>query len=71
MLSDLQFLMQVEHGACSSNDYEEPFDNATLVQSTGDDGHRYDFHIVYNCSYNVPVLYFRAHSCGMSISTSW
>ncbi|KAF5815573.1 hypothetical protein HanXRQr2_Chr03g0124571 [Helianthus annuus] len=70
MLSDLRFLMQEEHGECSSNDYEEPVDNATLVQITSDDGHQYDFHIVYSLSYNVPVLYFRAHSSGMSISTS-
>ncbi|MFS7948320.1 hypothetical protein Hanom_Chr06g00558571 [Helianthus anomalus] len=68
MLSELRFLMQEEHGECSSNDYEEPFDNATL--STGDDGHFYDFHIVYSSSYNVPMLYFRVHSSGISISTS-
>ncbi|MFS8027290.1 hypothetical protein Hanom_Chr16g01496981 [Helianthus anomalus] len=60
MLSELRFLMQEEHGECSSNDYEEPFDNATL----------YDFHIVYSSSYNVPVIYFRVHSSGMSIFTS-
>ncbi|KAJ0719857.1 hypothetical protein HanLR1_Chr08g0286451 [Helianthus annuus] len=58
----VQSSLKEEHGECSSNDYEEPFDNATLVQSTSDDGHWYDFHIVYSSSYNVPVLYFRAHS---------
>ncbi|KAM0044535.1 hypothetical protein Hdeb2414_s0010g00354481 [Helianthus debilis subsp. tardiflorus] len=62
--------LKEEHGECCSNDYEEPFDNATLVPSTSDDGHWYDFHIVYSSSYSVPVLYFRAHSSGMSISTS-
>ncbi|GJV74976.1 ubiquitin-like-conjugating enzyme ATG10 isoform X1 [Tanacetum coccineum] len=47
----------------SSNDHEEPLDNATLVHSSDDDdGHRYDFHVVYSSSYRVPVLYFRAHS---------
>ncbi|PWA71944.1 autophagocytosis-associated family protein [Artemisia annua] len=46
----------------SSNDHEEPLDNATLVHSSDDDGYRYDFHVVYSSSYRVPVLYFRAHS---------
>ncbi|XP_026663708.1 ubiquitin-like-conjugating enzyme ATG10 isoform X4 [Phoenix dactylifera] len=42
---------------------EEPFDNATLVQSYNDDMHIYDFHIVYSFSYRVPVLYFRGYRC--------
>ncbi|PWA34762.1 autophagocytosis-associated family protein [Artemisia annua] len=46
----------------SSNDHEEPLDNATLVHSSDGDGYRYDFHVVYSSSYRVPVLYFRAHS---------
>ncbi|KAI7738445.1 hypothetical protein M8C21_010276 [Ambrosia artemisiifolia] len=58
-----------EHGECSSNDYEEPFDDATLVQSNDNDGHWYDFHVVYSSSYSVPVLYFRAYSSGTLIST--
>ncbi|KAL8261947.1 hypothetical protein R6Q59_026001 [Mikania micrantha] len=50
-----------EQDECSSSDYEELIDNATLVQSSGDDGHWYDFHVVLSSSYNVPVLYFRAY----------
>ncbi|XP_076881085.1 ubiquitin-like-conjugating enzyme ATG10 [Bidens hawaiensis] len=54
--------LKEEHCECSSVDYEEPVDDATLVQSTGDDddGYWYDFHVVYSSSYGVPVLYFRA-----------
>nr|XP_043637267.1 ubiquitin-like-conjugating enzyme ATG10 isoform X2 [Erigeron canadensis] len=55
--------LKVELDEVSTDDIEEPFDNATLVQSTSnDDGHRYDFHVVYSASYRVPVLYFRAYS---------
>ncbi|KAK1412692.1 hypothetical protein QVD17_34137 [Tagetes erecta] len=55
-----QTSLKEEHGECSSNDCEEPFDDATL--SSGDDGHWYDFHLVYSSSYRVPVLYFHAYS---------
>ncbi|KAK2965803.1 hypothetical protein RJ640_025312, partial [Escallonia rubra] len=35
--------------------------NLCKVQSYGHEVHFYDFHIVYNSSYRVPVLYFRAY----------
>ncbi|CAH1447095.1 unnamed protein product [Lactuca virosa] len=56
--------MEEEHDKGSSNDQEEPFDTATLVQSTidSDNGDRYDFHVVYSSSYRVPVLYFHAQT---------
>ncbi|KAL8243477.1 hypothetical protein R6Q59_009735 [Mikania micrantha] len=54
--------LKEEHDECSSSDYEELIDNATLVQSSGDDGHWYDFHVVFSSSYSVPVLYFHAYS---------
>ncbi|XP_010037087.2 ubiquitin-like-conjugating enzyme ATG10 [Eucalyptus grandis] len=50
-----------EEPNCSGDD--EPVDDATLVQSSRDDVHYYDFHIIYDSSYRVPVLYFRAY-CG-------
>ncbi|KAI3806201.1 hypothetical protein L1987_22098 [Smallanthus sonchifolius] len=57
----IQRSLKEDYGECSSlNDYEEPFDIATLT--TGDDGYWYDFHVVYSSSYSVPVLYFRARS---------
>lgn len=40
---------------------DDPIDNATLVQSSDDEAHYYDFHIVYSNSYRVPVLYFRGY----------
>ncbi|GAV76526.1 Autophagy_act_C domain-containing protein [Cephalotus follicularis] len=48
-----------EETSCSDN--EDLIDNATLVQSSHHEVHYYDFHIVYNASYRVPVLYFRAY----------
>ncbi|KAL6978904.1 E2-like conjugating enzyme atg10 [Sarracenia purpurea var. burkii] len=46
-----------EEPSCSGPD--DAIDNAVLVQSSGYEEHRYDFHIVYSSSYKVPVLYFR------------
>ncbi|KAH9794037.1 ubiquitin-like-conjugating enzyme ATG10 [Citrus sinensis] len=43
---------------------EEPTDSATLVQNYDCDKHYYDFHVIYNASYRVPVLYFRAYCSG-------
>lgn len=40
----------------------EAMDPATLVQSLDNQPHVYNFHIVYNSSYRVPVLLFRGHS---------
>ncbi|GAB2298338.1 E2-like conjugating enzyme atg10 [Dionaea muscipula] len=36
-------------------------DSATLVQVHGLDVHYYDFHILYNSSYRVPMMYFRGY----------
>jgi len=33
----------------------------TWVQSSSDNVHVYDFHVVYSYSYKVPVLYFQGH----------
>lgn len=54
--------LEEEHDEGSCNDNQEPFDNATMVQSTSDDGDQYHFHVVYSPSYRVPVLYFHAHN---------
>ncbi|KAI3944836.1 hypothetical protein MKW92_002203 [Papaver armeniacum] len=45
---------------------EEPVDSATLVLNDDDQKelHYYDFHIVYNNSYMVPVLYSRGYRSG-------
>ncbi|KAK3031840.1 hypothetical protein RJ639_035977 [Escallonia herrerae] len=48
-----------EEPSCS--DVNERTDNAILVRSYGHEVHFYDFHVVYNSSYRVPVLYFRAY----------
>ncbi|CAL9113383.1 unnamed protein product [Musa textilis] len=41
---------------------EELSDDATVVQSCGeDDVHVYDYHIVYSFNFRVPVLYFRGY----------
>ncbi|XP_030514518.2 ubiquitin-like-conjugating enzyme ATG10 isoform X2 [Rhodamnia argentea] len=50
----------LEDPNCSGDD--EPIDDATLVQSCRDDFRYYDFHVIYDSSYRVPVLYFRAYS---------
>ncbi|XP_042754044.1 ubiquitin-like-conjugating enzyme ATG10 isoform X1 [Lactuca sativa] len=56
--------IEEEHDEGNSNDHQEPFDTATLVQSNNDsnDGDWYDFHVVYSSSYRVPVLYFHAQT---------
>lgn len=54
--------IEEEHEEGIANNNEEPFDNATLVLSTGEDGDLYDFHVVYSPSYRVPVLYFHAQT---------
>ncbi|KAK3011534.1 hypothetical protein RJ639_011574 [Escallonia herrerae] len=48
-----------EEPSCS--DVDERTDNAILVLSYGHEVHFYDFHVVYNSSYRVPMLYFRAY----------
>ncbi|KAM0946459.1 hypothetical protein DsansV1_C09g0095181 [Dioscorea sansibarensis] len=45
----------------SFSEREETDDVATLVRSTSNETHIYDFHIVYSFSYQVPVLYFHGH----------
>ncbi|XP_030472388.2 ubiquitin-like-conjugating enzyme ATG10 [Syzygium oleosum] len=49
-----------EEPNCSGDD--EPVDDATLIRSSIDDVHYYDFHVIYDSSYRVPALYFRAYS---------
>ncbi|KAI3418603.1 Autophagy_act_C domain-containing protein [Psidium guajava] len=49
-----------EEPTCSGD--SEPIDDATLVQSSRDNVRYYDFHVIYDYSYRVPVLYFRAYS---------
>ncbi|CAA6668143.1 unnamed protein product [Spirodela intermedia] len=44
---------------CCSADEEQSVDCATLNDNRGT--HFYDYHILYNFSYNVPVLYFRGY----------
>ncbi|XP_071717225.1 ubiquitin-like-conjugating enzyme ATG10 [Rutidosis leptorrhynchoides] len=58
----LQTPFKEERDEGTSDDIEEPFDDATLVESNDEDGHEYEFHIVYSPCYRVPVLYFRAHN---------
>jgi hypothetical protein len=37
-------------------------------QSSSDDAHVYDFHVVYSHSYRVPVLYFQGHHSSMQFN---
>ncbi|KAL3531028.1 hypothetical protein ACH5RR_010350 [Cinchona calisaya] len=49
--------------SCSDKDVfidDDDDDSTTLVQNHDYASHHYDFHVVYNASYQVPVLYFRA-----------
>ncbi|KAL9255993.1 Ubiquitin-like-conjugating enzyme ATG10-like protein [Drosera capensis] len=48
--------------AVSSFENEEFTDSTTLVVDSSREEHYYDFHIVYNSSYKVPMLYFRGYS---------
>ena len=55
-----------------SSDDPVPDDGAehdTLVQSSRDNVHLYDFHIVYSFSYKVPVLYFQGLQAGGQLLT--
>lgn len=37
------------------------------VESSSDNVHVYDFHVVYSFSYKVPVLYFRGYHTSMYV----
>ncbi|XP_056149661.1 ubiquitin-like-conjugating enzyme ATG10 [Lampris incognitus] len=52
------------------SDDDEDEDDGTCVKSEGSDRVlQYEYHILYSCSYRVPVLYFRASSLeGRSVS---
>lgn len=55
-----------------SNDDPVPDDvveHDTWVQSSRDNVHLYDFHIVYSFSYKVPVLYFQGLQSGGQLLT--
>lgn len=39
------------------------------VESSSDDVHVYDFHVVYSFSYKVPMLYFRGHQTSGQLLT--
>uniref|UniRef100_A0A8R7PHK9 Ubiquitin-like-conjugating enzyme ATG10 n=1 Tax=Triticum urartu TaxID=4572 RepID=A0A8R7PHK9_TRIUA len=47
---------------------DDAVEHDTSVQSSRDNVHLYDFHIVYSFSYKVPVLYFQGLQAGMHIS---
>ncbi|XP_006664049.1 ubiquitin-like-conjugating enzyme ATG10 [Oryza brachyantha] len=58
---------QIEDG----NDFNDA-DNVTddtWVQSSSDNVHVYDYHVVYSFSYKVPVLYFQGHHAGGQLLT--
>ncbi|XP_062226064.1 ubiquitin-like-conjugating enzyme ATG10 isoform X2 [Phragmites australis] len=63
--------------SCGESQIEERgnFDDAdivgddTWVQSSSDNVHVYDFHVVYSFSYKVPVLYFQGHHAGGQLLT--
>ncbi|XP_027150319.1 ubiquitin-like-conjugating enzyme ATG10 isoform X1 [Coffea eugenioides] len=50
-----------EELSCSRFQEDDFIDGATMLQNHDDASHHYDFHVVYNASYRVPVLYFRAY----------
>ncbi|KAL6652461.1 hypothetical protein ACP70R_011386 [Stipagrostis hirtigluma subsp. patula] len=54
-----------------SNDFDdaEAVADDTWVQSSSDDAHVYDFHVVYSYSYKVPVLYFQSYLTGGQLLT--
>lgn len=54
-----RYLAEGENGLEEDNEFMDP---ATLVQSLDNQPHLYNFHIVYNSSYRVPVLLFRGQS---------
>ncbi|KAH9745658.1 ubiquitin-like-conjugating enzyme ATG10 [Citrus sinensis] len=43
---------------------KQPWFGSREVQNYDCDKHYYDFHVIYNASYRVPVLYFRAYCSG-------
>ncbi|EMS65219.1 hypothetical protein TRIUR3_17804 [Triticum urartu] len=45
---------------------DDAVEHDTSVQSSRDNVHLYDFHIVYSFSYKVPVLYFQGLQAGAS-----
>ncbi|KAL9259600.1 Ubiquitin-like-conjugating enzyme ATG10-like protein [Drosera capensis] len=49
--------------AVSSFENEEFADSTILVVDSSREEHYYDFHIVYNSSYKVLMLYFHGYSC--------
>ncbi|GAA0167793.1 ubiquitin-protein ligase [Lithospermum erythrorhizon] len=49
---------------CSFSNEDEIIDDAILVQDDDHERRYYDFHVVYNQSYKVPVLHLRAHYIG-------
>uniref|UniRef100_A0A1D1ZG92 Ubiquitin-like-conjugating enzyme ATG10 n=1 Tax=Anthurium amnicola TaxID=1678845 RepID=A0A1D1ZG92_9ARAE len=49
--------------SCHLGSGEENVDCATMVLNDDQEMHIYDYHIVYNFSYKVPVLYFRGYQC--------
>lgn len=54
-----------------SNNFEDAdiVGDDAWVQSSSDDVHVYDFHVVYSFSYKVPVLYFQGHQAGGQLLT--
>lgn len=56
-------------GDSSDPDDQGIIEHDTWVQSSCDNVHVYDFHIVYSFSYKVPVLYFQGHQAGGQLLT--